>query len=94
MSYIPDIPGINIEDVMDPMLSPDVEEAESRLSEEERKVLAEIRAEKELVLEKIKVISCVNSVYGLIFFWSLTPYRIRSHDSFSSEGTSTEHSRH
>jgi hypothetical protein len=54
MSYIPDIPGINIEDVMDPMLSPDVEEAESRLSEEERKVLAEIRAEKELVLEKIK----------------------------------------
>jgi esterase/lipase len=46
--------GISMEGVMDFLLSPDVEEAKSRLSEEERKVLAEIRAEKELVIEEIK----------------------------------------
>ena len=49
MSYVPDIV---IEDSME--LCQDVE-AEERLSEEERKVLAEIREEKERVLERIKV---------------------------------------
>ena len=52
MSYVPD--HSIVEDSME--LCQDVE-AEESLSEEERKVLAEIREEKERVLKRIEVFS-------------------------------------